>query len=107
MSDKQWSQAVQKMKDALRSDNNILSFFENFEPREDEGYCWTRNPQYKRFADILDDKTGRVHSGASFSICLRCALAELSEPIVATVVDSSEEREDPDGFTILEGKVIL
>tara|TARA_B000000565_G_C23550502_1_gene287387 strand:- start:213 stop:536 length:324 start_codon:yes stop_codon:yes gene_type:complete len=107
MSDKQWIQAVQKMKDALRSDNNILSFFENFEPREDEGYCWTRNPQYMRFADILDDKTGRVHSGASFSICLRCALAELSEPIVATVVDESEEREEPDGVTILEGQVIV
>ena len=107
MSDKQWIQAVQKMKDALQSDNNILSFFENFEPREDEGYCWTRNPQYMRLADILDDKTGRVHSGASFSICLRCALAELSGPIVATAVDESEEREEPDGVTILEGQVIV
>lgn len=106
MSDKQWTNAVQKMKDALKSDNNILTFFENFEPREDEGYCWTRNPQYKRYADILDDKTGRVHSGASFSICLRCALSELSEPIVATAVDESEEREEPDGVTILEGQVI-
>ena len=107
MSDKQWADAVQKMKDALQSDNNVLSFFENFEPREDEGYCWTRDPQYKRFADILDDKTGRVHSGASFSICLRCALAELSEPILATVVDESEESEESDEVVVLEGTVIV
>ena len=107
MSDKQWADAVQKMKDALQSDNNILSFFKNFKPKENEGYCWTRDPQYMRFADILDYKTGRVHSGASFSICLRCALAELSTPIVATAVDESEEREESDGVTILEGQVII
>ena len=61
-----------------------------------------------RFADILDDKTGQLHSlWCVILICLRCALAELSRPIVATAVDESEEKEESDGVTILEGQVII
>ena len=74
-----WKKHVQEMKEAILSDNNIKSFFEVFEPKEDEGFCWTQDPQYKRFASILDSKTGRIHSGASFAICLRCALFIIKE----------------------------
>ena len=79
MSDDMWKKHVREMKEAIISDNNIKSFFEKFEPKEDEGFCWTQDPQYKRFASILDSKTGRIHSGASFATCLRCALFIIEE----------------------------
>ena len=79
MSNDMWTKHVQEMKEAILSDNNMKSFFEEFEPKEDEGFCWTQDPQYKRFASILDSKTGRIHSGASFATCLRCALFIIEE----------------------------
>ena len=41
-----------------------------------------KNAYEPRPFDILDDKTGRIHSGVSFSICLRCALDEIKKEII-------------------------
>ena len=77
MSDEQWKNHVQKMKDSIMENEEIYNYLLKFEPNENEGYCWTRDSKYKNYSDILDDATGRVHSGASFSICIRCALEEI------------------------------
>lgn len=77
MSDEQWNEHVQKMKDSIVGNEEIYNYLLSFEPKENEGYCWTRDTQYKKYSDILDDATGRIHSGASFSICIRCALEEI------------------------------
>lgn len=77
MSDEQWNEHVQKMKDSIVGNEEIYNYLLSFEPKENEGYCWTRDTQYKKYSGILDDATGRIHSGASFSICIRCALEEI------------------------------
>ena len=77
MSDEQWKTHVQKMKDSIMENEEIYNYLLKFEPNENEGYCWTRDTQYKKYSDILDDFTGRIHSGASFSICIRCAIEEI------------------------------
>jgi hypothetical protein len=69
-----WTKTVNNMVNAINSDNNIKEFLFSFEPNESEGYSWTRNERYKRISNTLDDKTGRVHSGASFACCIREAL---------------------------------
>ena len=81
MSDEQWRTHVQKMKDSIMENEEIYNYLLKFEPSETEGYCWTRDTQYKKFSDILDDATGRVHSGASFSICIRCAIEEIKREL--------------------------
>ena len=77
MSDEQWKTHVKKMKDSIMENEEIYNYLLTFEPNENEGYCWTRDTKYKKYSDILDDATGGVHSGASFSICIRCALEEI------------------------------
>jgi hypothetical protein len=77
MSDEQWNTHVKKMKDSIMGNEEIYNYLLSFEPKENEGYCWTRDTQYKKYSDILDDATGRIHSGASFSICIRAALEEI------------------------------
>lgn len=72
-----WTKSVRQMKEAILGDNNVRSFFEEFEPKEGEGFAWTQDPTYKRYAAILDDKTGRIHSGSSFATCLRSVLYEI------------------------------
>ena len=72
-----WTKSVREMKEAILGDNNMRSFFEEFEPKEGEGFAWTQDPTYKRYAAILDDKTGRIHSGSSFAMCLRSVLYEI------------------------------
>ena len=62
-----WKKSVKDMVQAIKSDNNMRDFFMSFEPNESTGYAWTQNEQYKSYSDILDDKTGRVHSGSSCS----------------------------------------
>lgn len=69
-----WTNAVNNMIKAIKSDNNMCDFFVSFEPDESTGYAWTQNKQYKSYSDILDDKTGRVHSGSSFACCVREAV---------------------------------
>ena len=77
MSDAMWTRSVQQMKDAILEDNNMNAFFRKFEPAEDTGYAWTEDPEYKRYTATLDDKTGRIHSGSSFAMCVRCAVEQI------------------------------
>ena len=100
MSNDMWKKHVREMKEAILSDNNIKSFFKEFEPKEDEGFCWTQDPQYKRFASILDSKTGRIHSGASFATCLRCALFIIEEQRVQR--DQMDQRDQEEIVVIGE-----
>jgi len=65
------------MKDAILGDNNMNAFFRKFEPAEETGYAWTMDPEYKRYTATLDDKTGRIHSGSSFAMCVRCAVEKI------------------------------
>ena len=81
MSEDKWKENVQKMKDSIMEDKEIYDYLLSFIPNENEGYCWTQDHSYKKISDILDYKTGRIHSGASFSICLRCALDEIKKEI--------------------------
>jgi hypothetical protein len=77
MSDDMWTRSVQQMKAAILGDNNMNAFFRKFEPAEDTGYAWTMDPEYKRYTATLDDKTGRIHSGSSFAMCVRCAVEQI------------------------------
>lgn len=83
MSDTMWTNAVNKMIDAINSDNNIRDFLIQFEPDDNTGYAWTQDPQYKRYSLILDRKTNSTgHSGASFACCLREAIDIIRKGIV-------------------------
>ena len=77
MSDDMWTTSVQQMKDAILGDNNMNTFFRKFDPAEEEGYAWTVDPEYRRYTATLDDKTGRIHSGSSFAMCVRCAVEQI------------------------------
>ena len=77
MSDHMWENAVQTMKESILGNESYYDFLLCFEPNENEGYTWTKNTEYKKISDDLDNKTGCIHSGASFSICMRAALQEI------------------------------
>ena len=77
MSDQMWEKAVQKMKESILKNDYFHNYLLSFEPGENEGYTWTQNTEYKSITDELDVKTGGIHSGASFSICLRSAIQEI------------------------------
>lgn len=100
-----WTKHVQIMKEAILNNNNIRTFFETFEPDKDEGFCWTKNNQYKHYSNILDNKTGRVHSGASFAICLRCALFEIKNE--KTVIIGKEVPNDETLLNVPFANIIL
>jgi len=76
MSDQMWENAVQSMKDSIL-EKEYYDFLICFKPNKCEGYTWSRNNEYKKISDDLDRKTGGIHSGVSFSICLRVALQEI------------------------------
>ena len=75
--DTMWKDAVITMKNAIRDNNQVWEFLKTFEPNENEGYCFDMNPQYRHCANYLDNKTGGIHSGASFAVCLRAALEDI------------------------------
>ena len=77
MSDQMWENAVQTMKKSILENESYYDFLLCFEPNENEGYTWTKNTEYRKISDDLDRKTGCIHSGASFSICMRAALQEI------------------------------
>jgi hypothetical protein len=77
MSDQMWENAVQTMKQSILENEYYYDFLLSFEPNKDEGYTWTKNTEYKSIADDLDTKTGYIHSGASFSVCLRASIQEI------------------------------
>ena len=72
-----WKKSVNDMIQAINSDNNIKDFILSYEPSEYTGYTWSQDPQYKKYSDILDKKTGCVHSGASFACCIREAVVHI------------------------------
>ena len=80
--DAMWKKSVNDMIHAINSDNNIRDFLLSYEPSESTGYTWAQDPQYKEYSDILDQKTGCVHSGASFSCCVRAAVVQIKNNIV-------------------------
>jgi len=69
--DTMWKESITDMIRAIRSDNNIHDYLLSFEPCVYTGYAWTQDKKYKEYSNYLDDKTGRVHSGASFACCVR------------------------------------
>jgi hypothetical protein len=96
-----WKKSVKDMVQAIKSDNNMRDFFMSFEPNESTGYAWTQNEQYKSYSDILDDKTGRVHSGSSFACCVREAVDSIrSETIV--FAEASELNTDITILNVIE-----
>lgn len=105
MSDAMWNNAVNKMINAINSDNNIRDYLVQFIPDENTGYEWSQDPQYKRYSLILDQKTNSTgHSGASFACCLREAIDIIRRGVVvAEEVSEKEVQSDTDGnITTLE-----
>ena len=102
MSDTMWNNAVNQMIDAINRDNNIRDFLLHFEPDDNTGYAWTQDPQYKRYALILDRKTNSTgHSGASFACCLREAVDIIRKGIViADEVQSDTDNNDDNIITL-------
>ena len=76
-----WENAVKTMRKSILENEDIYKFLMEFEPKDNEGYCWTRVPEYKRISDRLDILTGSIHSGSSFAICLRCVVDDLKNDI--------------------------
>ena len=89
-----WKKSVNDMVNAIQSDNNIKEFLLTFEPDESTGYAWTQNARYKAISDILDDKTGRIHSGASFACCMREALDICKGVVIAESLPDDTESND-------------
>ena len=89
-----WKNSVNDMRDAIKSDNNMHDFFMSFEPSESTGYAWTHDERYKSYSDILDDKTGRVHSGASFACCVREAVEVIRGELIIIGEEVSESNSD-------------
>tara|TARA_B100001094_G_C18044781_1_gene726833 strand:+ start:663 stop:974 length:312 start_codon:yes stop_codon:yes gene_type:complete len=95
MSDTIWNNAVNQMIDAINSDNNIRDYLLQFEPDEQTGYAWSQDPQYKRYALILDQKTNSTgHSGASFACCLREAIDIIRRGVVIAEEVQSDTEND-------------
>ena len=95
-----WKKSVNDMIQAIKSDNNISEFFMSFEPDESTGYAWTQDKQYRSFSDILDHKTGNVHSGSSFACCVREAVIKIREDIVIVAGQCASES-NPDITTLM------
>ncbi len=94
MTDSTWERDVNLMITSIKSDNNMLDFFKNFNPDENSGYDWSQNPQYKYYTNILDrltDESG--HSGASFACCLRESVNLIREEIVVIAKTSVSEED--------------
>ena len=89
-----WKNSVNDMRRAIKSDNNMHDFFMSFEPSESTGYTWTQDKRYKSYSDILDDKTGRVHSGASFACCVREAVEVIRGELIIIGEEVSESNSD-------------
>ena len=89
-----WKKSVNDMVNAIQSDNNIRKFLLTFEPDESTGYAWTQDARYKVISNILDDKTGCVHSGASFACCMREALDICKGVVIAEEVSDDTESND-------------
>ena len=92
MSDNMWENAVKTMRKSILENEDIYKFLMEFEPKDNEGYCWTRVPEYKRISDRLDILTGSIHSSSSFAICLRCVVDDLKKE------NSNDDDNVPDEF---------
>jgi len=66
-----WKKSVNDMIDSIKSNDMIHDYLLSFEPCENTGYAWTKDKKYKEYSNYLDQKTGYVHSGASFACCIR------------------------------------
>ena len=77
-------QATENMKNAIHSlPEEKKKFILEYEPCADRGYAWDENETYKEIKEILSIKTDSDgHSGASFSVCLRCAIEQLQMPVI-------------------------
>ena len=91
MSDNMWENAVKTMRKGILENEDIYNFLMDFEPKDNEGYCWTRDPEYKKISDKLDRLTGGIHSASSFAICLRCVVNDLKK-------ENHKDDDIPDGF---------
>jgi len=95
-----WANAVNEMVSAIKSNNNILDFLLEYKPKENTGYIWSTDPQYKLYSDILDKKIiSTSHSGASFAYCIREAVYKIRNEIV---VVGQEVVTIDDSITILK-----
>jgi len=89
-----WTNSVNDMVKAIQSNNNIHDYLLSFEPCENTGYVWTQDKKYKEYSVYLDQKTGYVHSGASFACCVREAVAIIRNGMVIVNGISVEEGDD-------------
>jgi len=93
---------VKDMITAIQSDSNIIEYLLSFKPDENTGYSWTQDTKYKKYSDILDIKTGQVHSAASFACCLREAVDHIHkkrEPVII-IAEVSNDTESNDIITL-------
>lgn len=101
MSDTTWNNAVNKMIDAINSDNNIRDYLIQFIPDESTGYAWAQDALYKQYSRILDRKTNSTgHSGASFACCLREAVDIIRRGVIDAEEVQSDNNNDDDIITL-------
>ena len=102
MTDDIFRRATDNMKNAINAlPENQKKFLLEYEPREDRGYLWDENPNYKQIKDILSIKTDSDgHSGASFSVCLRGAIKELRPPIIQGTEVCTKDTENSEIVTL-------
>jgi len=94
-----WKKSVDDMVKSIELNEEIYLYLLSFEPCEYTGYAWTTDNKYKEYSVYLDNKTGCVHSGASFACCVREAVNIIRRKLV--VVNASEvSTEDEDILTI-------
>lgn len=92
--DTMWKKSVNDMVKYIKSDDNIHDYLLSFEPCENTGYAWTKDKKYKEYSNYLDQKTGYVHSGASFACCIREAVDIIRNELVIVQGISSVDIDD-------------
>ena len=65
---------VAHMKQVIKSDSELKSWFLSWEPDKQTGYMYARDPNLERLSALVDSDG---HSGASFAVCCRIAKQEL------------------------------
>ena len=69
-------QCVENMVQKIKENEEILKWFMDFKPNENEGYLFSDNINLSKIEKMVDDDG---HSASSFALCLRLAKKEINK----------------------------
>ena len=66
---------VENMVQKIKENEELLKWFMDFKPNENEGYLFTDNINLSKIEKLVDNDG---HSASSFALCLRLAKKEIN-----------------------------